>query len=91
MLKKFLDVLEVLLIFAYKMVLAPRNGVILDIQPPAHYDKYLWRQYFIKHPGDAITHFQSEPVGFYFLMFSNASEMKRVLIDEYDNDSVRMK
>ena len=76
--------------FAYKMLLAPRNGVIRNIQVPKGYEKYVWRQFLIKQPGEEITHFKTEPVGFYFLMFSNPAEMKRVLIDEYNDSCVCM-
>ena len=76
--------------FAYKMLLAPRNGIIKDIRVPKDYEKYVWRQFLIKQPGDEITHFKTEPVGFYFLMFSSSEEAKRVLIDEYNDTSVMM-
>ena len=52
---------------------------------------YVWEQYLLKKPGDGISRFASEPVGFLFMMFANREEMKRVLIDEYENSAVEMK
>ena len=76
--------------YAYKAILAPKNGTIASIKIPEKYGKYVWEKYLLKRPGDEITRFASEPVGFLFMMFASREEMKRVLIDEYENSVVVM-
>lgn len=77
--------------FAYKTILAERNGIINKITVPKKYDKYLIEKFIVKHPGDCITNYKSEPIGFLFFMFSSEEEMKQVLIQEYGNTMVEMR
>ena len=77
--------------FAYKTILASTDGEIETIDIPPAYNKYLYDYFMLKKPGECITHYQSEPVGFLFLMFRSAREMHRVLVEEYRNDLVRIK
>lgn len=74
--------------FAYKTLLGKQNGTIKSIQLPEKYQKFLIRSYLLKKEGDIITRYQSEPVGFLFFMFSSLEEMKRILIEEYDDTIV---
>lgn len=76
--------------YAYKTLLAPRNGRIASIAVPKRYEKYVWEKYLVRKPGDEITACASEPVGFLFMMFATREEMKRVLIEEYDDSAVVM-
>lgn len=76
--------------FAYKAILAPENGEILSVKIPEKYDRYLIGKCILHEPGYRITHFASEPVGFLFMRFSSQAEMHRVLIDEYENDEVKV-
>lgn len=74
--------------FAYKTVQATRNGTIQKIRIPENYDKYIYDQFFLMKEGDTVEAYEKEPIGFLFMMFSSAEEMKRVLIDEYRSDLV---
>lgn len=74
--------------FAYKTILAPKNGKIKQIKIPKYYDKYVVETFLIKSVDDEITNYKSEPIGFLFLMFATEEEMLKLLIDEYKNDIV---
>lgn len=76
--------------FAYKTILARKNGVIKNIVIPPRYEKYLMQKFLLKNPGETVTHYQSEPVGFLFFMFSSRKQMKQVLIDEYESAMVEI-
>lgn len=74
--------------YAYKTLLACKNGMIQSIAIPSKYEKNLMTAMILKQEGDKITHFDSEPVGFLFFSFSKLEDMKRILIEEYDNSAV---
>lgn len=71
--------------YAYKTILAEKNGIIASIEIPLDYEKYLLRSIFLKRVGEKIENYQSTPIGFLFFMFSSQEEMKRVLIENYSN------
>lgn len=77
--------------FAYKTVLAEKNGIIEDIRIPHKYQKYLVDEFFLRKTGDVIENYMTQPIGFMFFMFSSSEEMKRVLIDQYENGIVKIK
>lgn len=77
--------------YAYKTLLAGKNGVIHQINVPDKYEKYIYNQFIIKKPGDKITNYLSQPVGLLFMQFSSAEEMYHVLIRDYDTGCVIMK
>lgn len=76
--------------FAYKTILAQKNGMIKSIEIPSKYSHYLLYDFLLKKPGDYVTHFSSEPIGFLFFMFSSKEQMKEVLINEYENEMVEI-
>lgn len=76
--------------FAYKAILARENGIIKSIRIPERYSRYMLQQFLLKKPGERITNYKSEPVGFLFFIFSSDEEMKRVLIEEYEDAMVEM-
>lgn len=76
--------------FAYKTILSSGNGEIKFIDIPQKYTKYLIDKCILKKIGDRITHFESEPVGFLFFIFSSREEMEQILIKEYDNSIVKL-
>lgn len=76
--------------FAYKAILATDNGIIDSIDIPNDYRKYIFDEFYLKKPGDLITHFDSEPIGFLFMMFRTHEEMKKVLVEEYRSDLVKI-
>ena len=76
--------------YAYKALLAGRNGILKRVIIPQRYDKHLIGKCLLHSPGYEITNYKSDPVGFMFLNFSSIGEMKTFLIDEYDNDAVKI-
>ena len=76
--------------FSYKTILANRNGRIKKIDLRGQFQKNLFYEFWLKSPGDEITRFNSEQVGFLFSMFRNREEMNRALIENYLNDFVEM-
>lgn len=76
--------------FAYKTILAPRNGRIAGIEVPDEYRRYLAQSYMLKKVGDEVSRYQSEPLGFLFFSFDTPERMRSMLIENYRNDLVRM-
>lgn len=77
--------------FAYKSIMANKNGVISNICIPEAYNKYVFDKYMLHKKGDIITNNRQNPIGFLFMMFSSAEEMEDVLINNYRSDLVEMK
>ena len=57
---------------------------------PPKYDRYIWNSFYLKQKGDLIKNYLSEPIGFLFMMFSSENEMRNVLIEQYENDFVKI-
>ena len=76
--------------FAYKAILANRNGIIKDIKTPDCYKKNLIGKYLIKEKGDVINKCESTPIGFLFFMFASQEEMKKMLVEKYLDNMVEM-
>jgi biotin carboxylase len=74
--------------YAYKAIMADKNGIINNISIPDNYKKYIYDEFMLMDKGDIVTDYRREPIGFLFMMFSNPNEMRRVLIDEYRCDLV---
>jgi hypothetical protein len=77
--------------YAYKTILANCNGEIEDIDISSKYTPYLKDQFMLMKPGDIITNYKNEPIGFLFLKFQSNWEMKNFLVEQYDNSIVKMK
>ena len=71
-------------------MLGKQNGVIRHIVIPERYRKYLIRRYDLLQPGDRIARYRSEPVGFLFFAFDTEERMQQMLVEEYQDDLVRM-
>lgn len=74
--------------FAYKTILASKNGTIASIKVPEQ--KYIDSVFMLKQVGDRIENNLSEPIGFIFYCFPSYQEMKNILIDSYSNDFVTL-
>ena len=77
--------------FAYKSIMADRNGMIEGISIPKEYEKYIFDECILKKNGEKIKNYKSEPIGLLFFMFSSMEEMKHVLIDDYRCDLVKVR
>lgn len=76
--------------YAYKTILAKANGTIKQIEIPSRYDKFIVEKCILKKNGELIENYKTEPIGFVFMIFKNMKEMKKLLVEEYDNDFVTM-
>lgn len=74
--------------FAYKTILANKDGIISKITISPEYEKYIVQKYMLCKVGDVITDYNKKPIGFLFMMFPNMDKMKSILIDNYDNKLV---
>lgn len=69
--------------FAYKTLLAPCNGVFIDIAIPDRYQKNLLDTYMLREKGETIYNHLSEPLGFCFFSFPSFEIMEKILISDY--------
>lgn len=76
--------------FAYKTLLAQKDGIIKEINIPELYGKYMDFSYMLHNVGSAIKNFKSTPVGFLFFTFPTYEIMKDVLISNYISDIVKL-
>lgn len=76
--------------YAYKTILAGKNGTIKNISIPKSYEKYLLGTFFVKKPGDKIQNYEKEPIGFMFLIFPSNQKMRQILIENYQNNIVEI-
>lgn len=69
--------------FAYKTILADKNGIFTKAQIPKNYEKYLCGEYMLRERGYKIQNFDETPLGFLFFQFSNAEQMQKVLVKDF--------
>lgn len=77
--------------FAYKAILANKNGVVEKVSIPPEYEKYLDSIYMLHQNGCKITNNLSQPMGFCFFTFPTYEKMKEVLIENYNDNLVSIK
>lgn len=76
--------------YAYKTILAERNGIIESISINNCYEKNLIEIFLLKTQGETISNYMSQPIGFMFLMYESYNEMYNSLIKDYKNDFVKI-
>ena len=76
--------------YAYKAIMSTQNGTIKNISIPKEYEKYIVSDFWVKKKGDIIQDHTKEPIGFLFMMFSDQTQMRKVLIDGYRCDLVEL-
>lgn len=76
--------------FAYKVILAEKNGVIRKIEIPKRYAPFLIGRCYLKEVGDEIINYASQPIGLIFLRFPSEKIMHEFLIVNYCNDIALM-
>lgn len=77
--------------YAYKSLIAPRNGIFSEIELPSIYNKYLDSVYMLHEKGYEIEKHGSDPLGFCFFMFPSNEIMQEVLIHGYNKDIIKVK
>lgn len=76
--------------YAYKSLMATKNGIIDKIEIPDSLKPYMVSEFMLMSQGDAITDYMRQVAGFLFLQFSSQKEMLEVLIDRYDNNLIKI-
>lgn len=76
--------------YAYKSLMATKNGIIDKIEIPDSLKPYMVSEFMLMSQGDAITDYMKQVAGFLFLQFSSQKEMLEVLIDRYDNNLIKI-
>ena len=71
--------------YAYKAIMAEKEGIFYGINIPKEYAPYLYDTYLIREKGYQVDDFKSDPMGFMFFMFDNFTNMKDVLLNNYSN------
>lgn len=69
--------------FAYKTILADKNGILQNVSLPQSYDNFVYSQYTLRKNGFMIDDFTQTPLGFLFFQFSDARTMQKVLVEDY--------
>ncbi|MBO4899321.1 MAG: ATP-grasp domain-containing protein [Lachnospiraceae bacterium] len=77
--------------YAYKTVMAEKNGTIEHISVPTEYQKYIFDEYWVMKIGDEIENYLKQPIGFLFMMFRDREQMEDVLLKQYRCDLVNVK
>ncbi len=76
--------------YAYKSIMAPRNGIIEEITIPKEYDEYIFDKCITSSIGDEITNYRSQFIGLLFFKFPSRDKMMEVLIENYRCDLVKI-
>lgn len=76
--------------YSYRAVLANKNGIVKNIKVDNSLDQYIFDECLLYRPGQLITNYSSEPLGFYFMKFNTMEEMHRIMLDNYQKISVCM-
>lgn len=76
--------------YAYRAVMAGKNGHIKNVTMDSAVQKYIFDQCMLWEKGQEIKNYQSEPLGFYFMKFESMEEMHHVMLGEYDKIVVEM-
>ena len=70
--------------FAYKTLVAAKNGFVDDVQIPQHLQKFVFDKCILWEKDAPITNYMSQPLGFLFLQFGSREQMEENLIGKYD-------
>lgn len=70
--------------WAYRTIMANKNGEVKDLIIPEKIEKYVFDEYRIWKPGYIVKDYRNEPLSFLFLHFDTREEMNEIVLDEYD-------
>lgn len=76
--------------YAYRAIIAPRNGVIKEIKIDESLEKYIFQRIILEKTGNIVENYKGSTLGIIFFEFQSNEEMKRVLLDEYNKIRVEM-
>jgi biotin carboxylase len=75
--------------YAYKTIIANKNGHVQNIVVPDALKKYIFDEYILWNPALPISDYMSEQLGFLFFEFQSKEEMYGVMLNCYHDIYVR--
>ena len=76
--------------WAYRAVMAPRDGVIKDVIVNDLVQKYIFDDFKLWEKGQMVQNHLQETLGFFFMKFDSREQMNRIMLDNYDGVSTLM-
>lgn len=69
--------------WAYRALISDRDGIYRGYEIPDDIKSQIYDSYMLKQSGDAIRNCGSDPIGFLFLKFNSAEQMKKMIYDRH--------
>lgn len=67
--------------WAYRALIAPKNGEYISFHVPESMKPYLHKIWMLKKPGEKIERHMSDPIGFLFFSFDTAERMREIILE----------
>ena len=77
--------------FSYKCIMAETNGFIENIHLSSELMRHRYGEWWLCGKGSKIDNHMSTPIGFVFGSFASQEEMRKILIEDYQNSFVEMR
>lgn len=77
--------------FSYKCIMASQNGIIKKINVDKELLKHKYGSWKLLDKNDVVENYLSTPIEYIFTSYESQEEMRRILIDDYDNSQVETK
>lgn len=74
--------------FAYRAIIAPRNGVIKEIKINKEMEPYIFQKIILEKPGSVIENYKASTIGIVFMQFNSREEMQKIMIEQYEKIQV---
>lgn len=69
--------------YAYRAVMANRNGIVRKIVIPEEISNHVFKLYKLRDVGDVISDYMSQPLWFLVLQFDSKESMQDIMINRY--------
>lgn len=76
--------------FSYKCLMSQKNGTIKEINISKDILKHKYGEQMLYGVGDSIKDYKSFPIGYIFSSYESSDEMKKVLIENYNDTYIRV-
>lgn len=70
--------------FAYRAIIAPRDGILKEIKIDESVEKYIYDRIILQEPGAEIKNYKASTIGILFMKFSNRKEMQNIMVKQYN-------
>lgn len=71
-------------VWAYRTIMASKNGEVKELVIPEKFKKYIFDEYRIWEPGYVVKDYMNEPLSFLFMKFDSKNEMEEIVINGYN-------